>query len=214
MKVIAIDGPGGSGKSTVSKALAKRLGLDRLDTGAMYRAVALVALRARADLSDGEELGRLAREMDLNVGDSVHLGDEDISSAIRTVEIDAAVPYVARQPAVRQELVRRQRAWADVHGGGVVEGRDIASVVFPDAMLKIYLTASPHERAKRRAKERVVDEEPGNDELHATKVSIDQRDEIDSTRDASPLVIANGATVIDSTGLSVDDVVSHIVAML
>jgi cytidylate kinase len=180
----------------------------------MYRAVALVALRANADLSDGEELGRLAREMDLDVGDSVSLGDEDISSAIRTGEIDAAVPYVARQPAVRQELVRRQRAWADAHGGGVVEGRDIASVVFPDAMLKIYLTASPHERAKRRARERVVDEEPGSDELHATKASIDQRDEIDSTRDTSPLVIANGATVIDSTGLSVDDVVSQIVAML
>lgn len=214
MKVIAIDGPGGSGKSTVSKALAKRLGLDRLDTGAMYRAVALVALRAGANLDDGVELGRLAREMDLEVGESVHLGDEDVSGAIRTPEIDSTVPFVARQQPVREELVRRQRAWAIAHDGGVVEGRDIGSVVFPGARLKIYLTASAAERAKRRAKERVIDDEPGHEELHATKESIARRDEIDSTRDASPLVIAEGAKVIDSTGLSVDDVVSQIVAML
>ena len=214
MLVIAIDGPGGSGKSTVSRALAKRLGLDRLDTGAMYRAVALVALRSGADLNDGELLGALSRDMDLKVNDTVHLGSEDISDAIRTPEIDAAVPLVARQQPVRDELVRRQRAWAAEHGGGVVEGRDIASVVFPDATVKVFLTATSNERARRRATERVGDGTPESVAIEATSSAMARRDEIDQSRAASPLLKAPGATVIDSTGLSVDEVVETIAAML
>lgn len=214
MRVIAIDGPGGSGKSTVSKALAARLGVARLDTGAMYRVVALVALREGVDLHDGSTLGELAKDMDLEMGEHIRLDGEDVSMQIRTPEIDAAVPLVARQPLVRDELVRRQRAWSDFHGGGVVEGRDIASVVFPDAELKIFLTASASERASRRTRERMADTELEELEVLATRAAIERRDEIDSTRDTSPLVVAKGAVVIDSTGCTVDEVVDKIAAML
>lgn len=214
MRLIAIDGPGGSGKSTVSKALASRLGLERLDTGAMYRAVALLAIREGVDLHDGELLGGLAQKMTLEIDESVVLNGEDISTDIRSESVDSAVSFVARLPEVRVELVKRQRDWAAKHSGGVVEGRDIGSVVFPDATLKVYLTASASERAMRRALQSAKVSEVDSTKVRATRESIERRDEIDSTRGTSPLLIADGAVVIDSTGCSVTEVVDQIVSML
>ncbi len=214
MQVIAIDGPSGSGKSTVSRLLAERLGVARLDTGAMYRAVALLALRLKIDLEDGELLAGLAQKMNLQVDERVLLDGDDVSDEIRTKEIDRTVPFVARQVRVREELVRRQRSWADTHGGGVVEGRDIGSVVFPNAALKVYLTASEAERARRRAVERTTDDAAATGAMKMTAEAIAERDGIDSSREASPLLVAEGAVVLDSTGLSVDEVVSKIVALL
>ena len=146
--VIAIDGPAGSGKSTVARAVAERLGYRHLDTGAMYRAVTLLALRAGA-VGDGEATVRLAEDMSLEVNGTVVLNGEDVSVAIRGPDVDAAVSEVSAVPAVRANLVLRQRAWAAEGQGAVVEGRDIGSVVFPDARLKVYLTADPAERARR-----------------------------------------------------------------
>ena len=214
MRLIAIDGPGGSGKSTVAKALALRLGLERLDTGAMYRAVALLAIREGVDVHDGVALGRLAQTMVLEVNATVLLHGEDISADIRTDAVDAAVSLVSRHPEVRAELVRRQREWAGKHGGGIVEGRDIGSVVFPEATLKIYLTASTSERAIRRALQNEARSQVDSTKVRAAKESIERRDELDSTRDDSPLLVADGAVVIDSTGCTVIDVVDKIASML
>ncbi|MEA2705123.1 MAG: CMP/dCMP kinase [Actinomycetota bacterium] len=194
MNVVAIDGPVGSGKSTVAQAVAARLGLDFLQTGAMYRAVALALLR-RGD----EDAATVARQVVIDVGDRVTLDGDDVTDQIRSPEVGRAVSLVAADAEVRAELVRLQREWAVVHGGGVVEGRDIGSVVFPDAVLKVFLTASPEERASRR------DDESADD--------VRRRDLIDSTRAASPLVVADGAVVVDSTGRGVDEVVDEIVAL-
>ncbi|EQD43147.1 bifunctional pantoate ligase/cytidylate kinase, partial [mine drainage metagenome] len=147
--VIAIDGPGGSGKSTVARAVAARLGYRHLDTGAMYRAVTVLVLRAGV-AGDSAEAAQLAQSMTLELGRSVLLNGEDVTAAIRALEVDEAVSSVAANPAVRANLVARQRAWLDDGRGAVVEGRDIGSVVFPDAALKVYLTADPRERARRR----------------------------------------------------------------
>ncbi|MEA2842415.1 MAG: CMP/dCMP kinase [Actinomycetota bacterium] len=194
MNVVAIDGPVGSGKSTVAQAVAVRLGLDFLQTGAMYRAVALALLRR-----GNEEAATVAREVVIDVGDRVTLDGDDVTDQIRSPEVGRAVSLVAADAEVRAELVRLQREWAVAHGGGVVEGRDIGSVVFPDAVLKVFLTASPEERASRR------DDESADD--------VRRRDLIDSTRAASPLVVADGAVVVDSTGRGVDEVVDEIVAL-
>ena len=214
MQLIAIDGPGGSGKSTVAKALALRLGMERLDTGAMYRAVALLAIRADADLRDGALLGRLAQAMELEVNERVILQGEDISTEIRSEEVDSAVSLVSRHPEVRSELVKRQRDWARQHGGGIVEGRDIGSVVFPEAKVKVFLTASTHERAARRALQKQAKGVADPATVRATRESIERRDEIDSKRDDSPLKVADGAVVIDSTGQAVTEVVDKIVSLL
>ena len=214
MQLIAIDGPGGSGKSTVSKALASRLGLARLDTGAMYRAVALLAIREGIDLRDSENLGRLAQQMTLEINEAVVLNGVDVSSDIRSEAVDLAVSLVAKQTEVRAELVRRQREWADKHDGGVVEGRDIGSVVFPGATLKVYLTATASERAMRRALQSSPVDVVNPVKYRTTRDSIERRDEIDSTRDTSPLVVADGAVVIDSTGFAVTEVVDQIVSLL
>ncbi len=149
MMVIAIDGPAGSGKSTVARRLAVRLDLDYLDTGAMYRAVTFAALRRGIDPADADEVAALARNVELIVGDdTIRVDDVDATIEIRGPEVTRAVSIVAANPAVRAELVARQRRWADAHGGGVIEGRDIGSVVFPDAALKLYLTARPEVRAR------------------------------------------------------------------
>ncbi len=154
MRVIAIDGPAGSGKSTVSRRLAERLGLAYLDTGAMYRGVAFATLRRNIDPDDIDKVGALARDLTLDVSlDAVMVDGVDATVEIRGPEVTRAVSIVAANPAVREELRRRQREWAAAHGGGVIEGRDIGTVVFPDAELKVYLTASAAERAQRRAKE-------------------------------------------------------------
>ncbi|HRW39204.1 MAG TPA: (d)CMP kinase, partial [Aquihabitans sp.] len=152
--VIAIDGPAGSGKSTVGRRLAEHLGLDYLDTGAMYRGVTFAALRRGIDPADAADVARLAEAVELDVTGGIVLVDGvDATIEIRGPEVTRAVSLVAANPAVRTEMVRRQRAWAAQHGGGVLEGRDIGTVVFPDAALKVYLTASPEVRAQRRAKE-------------------------------------------------------------
>jgi cytidylate kinase len=200
LRVIAIDGPAGAGKSTVSRRLAAALGLQRLDTGAMYRAVAWSALRHGVDPSDAEAVAVIARTATIEVGDRVTAEGVDVTEAIRSPEVNRAVSAVAANPDVRRVLVDRQRRWVVEHGGGVVEGRDIGSVVFPDASLKIYLTASPEERARRRSEE-------GSD-------GVARRDRLDSTRAASPLEVADGARVVDTTERSVDAVVEEVLAWL
>jgi CMP/dCMP kinase len=198
--VIAIDGPAGSGKSTVSRALAARLGIERLDTGAMYRAVAWATLDRAIDPADRESVADVARSIDIAVGDTVYVDGTDVTAAIRGPEVSAAVSAVAANPDVRSVMVNRQREWAAVHGGGVIEGRDIGSVVFPGADLKIYLTATAEERARRRPEE-------GAD-------AVARRDRIDSTRRVSPLGVAEGARVVDTTDRRVEDIVEEVVAWL
>ena len=209
MRVIAIDGPAGSGKSTVARALAAHLGLKYLDTGAMYRAVAFAILRGGGDPEDAEAAAATARRIDLDVGlDSVMVDGIDATVEIRGPEVSRAVSVVAANPEVRKELVSRQREWGYRQGGGVLEGRDIGTVVFPDAELKIYLTADPAERARRRAKE-VTDLD-----YEAVAADIARRDAVDTTRAIDPLVEAADATLVDTTGLDIDQVVTHITGLL
>ncbi|HUZ09975.1 MAG TPA: 3-phosphoshikimate 1-carboxyvinyltransferase [Acidimicrobiales bacterium] len=201
MRIVAIDGPAGSGKSTVSKALAERLGMSLLDTGAMYRSVAWAVLDRGIDPADGPAVAELARAARIEVGgDGTRIDGTDVTAAIRSPEVSRAVSVVAANPEVRRHLVERQREWASEHHGGVVEGRDIGSVVFPDADLKVYLTASPEERARRR------DDESAE--------GIARRDRIDSTRATSPLSVASGARVLDTTGRTVEDVVEEVQSWL
>lgn len=200
LPVIAIDGPAGSGKSTVSRALADRLGIDRLDTGAMYRAVAWATLDRHVDPTDQASVAELARTLDLTIGERVEVDGTDVTAAIRGAEVSGAVSVVAANPGVRVVLVERQREWMAERGGGVVEGRDIGSVVFPDADVKIYLTATVGERARRRP------EEGG--------AALSRRDRLDSTREASPLGVADGARVIDTTARPVEAIVDEVVACL
>jgi cytidylate kinase len=208
LRVIAIDGPAGSGKSTVARAVAERLGLDYLDTGAMYRAVAFACMRRGIDPADAEPVGRLARAVDLEVGERVRVDGVDATIEIRSPEVTRAVSTVAANPEVRHELVQRQREWAEAHTGGVIEGRDIGTVVFPDADLKVFLTADDAERAGRRSKEML--------DMHYDKVAADiaRRDHADSTRTASPLAVADDAVEVDTTGRSIDEVVERVLALV
>jgi len=198
--LVAIDGPAGAGKSTVSTAVAERLGIDRLDTGAMYRAVAALALERGIPPEDSEAVAALAAGSTIEVGERVAIDGLDVTAVIRSPEVGRAVSVVAAIPEVRRHLVQRQQAWAEAHGGGVVEGRDIGSVVFPGAQVKVYLTASPEERARRRD-----DEAPEG---------VARRDRIDSTRDASPLREATDAHRLDTTGRTVQDVVEEVLSWL
>jgi cytidylate kinase len=198
--LIAIDGPAGAGKSTVSRAVAARLGLERLDTGAMYRAVAALALARHVAPEDHESVAALAAAAEIVVGPRVVIDGRDVTDVIRSPEVGLAVSVVAANADVRSHLVRRQRAWAKSHGGGVVEGRDIGAVVFPNAQVKVYLTASPEERARRRH-----DESPAG---------VARRDRIDSTRAASPLTKADDAHLLDTTGRTVQDVVEEVLSWL
>ncbi len=208
MALVAIDGPGGSGKSTVAAALAKRLGWERLDTGAMYRAVALLALRHQVGVLDGPALAGLAREMELDVGERVVLDGEDVTTEIRSEAVDAVVSPISAHPAVRAELVARQRAWAAEHQTAVVEGRDIGSVVLPDAVLKVYLDAHPEVRAARRAGQRETTLDA------ALSAALARRDAADSTREHAPLHVAADALLIDSSELGVEEVVERLLAAL
>jgi cytidylate kinase len=207
LTVIAIDGPAGSGKSTVGRRLAAQLGLDYLDTGAMYRGVTFAALRRNIDPADADVVARLAEQVELELHEGTLTVDGvDATIEIRGPEVTRAVSLVAANPAVRKELVRRQREWAEARGGGVLEGRDIGSVVFPDAVLKVYLTASPEVRAERRSKE-VTD-------LDYATVAADiaRRDAADQGRDDSPLAQAEGALVVDTSHRDVDEIVADLVS--
>jgi cytidylate kinase len=206
--VIAIDGPAGAGKSTVGRAVASRLGLHYLDTGAMYRAATFAALRRGLDPTDDEAVGRMASRIELDVSDDgVTVDGVDASIEIRSREVTAAVSAVAANSVVRTEMVRRQREWVAARGGGVVEGRDIGSVVFPDASLKLYVTASPRVRAERR-----VAEIGGS--VEEVEASIIERDRKDSGRADSPLTEATGSVLVDTSDMAIGEVVDHIVGML
>jgi cytidylate kinase len=209
MRVIAIDGPAGSGKSTVARRVAERLGLDYLDTGAMYRAVAFAALRAGVEPDDVDAVAKLVLDLPIEVTpESVTVDGIDATIEIRGPEVTRAVSVVAAIPAVREELRRRQREWAVARDGGVVEGRDIGTVVFPDAELKVFLTASPAVRADRRSKE-VTDLD-----YETVAADLARRDAYDEGRDDSPLAEADGAVRIDTSVRSVDDIVDEVLARM
>jgi cytidylate kinase len=209
-RVVAIDGPSGSGKSTIGRGVAAALGLPTLDTGAMYRAVTVAVLRAGVAPEDAEAAAAVARAVRIEVTDGVtRLDGDDVSAEIRSPETTATVSAVSAHPAVRAELVARQRAWVGEHGGGVVEGRDIGSVVFPDAPVKVYLTASEDERARRRTRDEAAARR--NRTVDDVRASMAARDAADAGRAASPLVTAPGALVIDTTDRTPDDIVAEIV---
>jgi len=210
--VIAIDGPSGAGKGTISRTISARLGYRHVDTGAMYRAVAWKALRDRVSVDDEAVVAALAERSTIVVeGGTVSIDGNDVTKAIRTPEIDKGAAAVARLPRVREVLVARQRALGS-EGGVVMEGRDIGTVVFPQAEVKIYLDASAEERARRRA----------NDPAHtgsqsgqaAVAAAIQARDTSDTTRAVSPLTLAPDAVHIDTTSMPIDDVVERVLALV
>lgn len=214
--IVAIDGPSGAGKSSVAKAAASVLGFSCLDTGAMYRAVAWKALQEGIDLADEAALTKLAQECEIafghNPGDplprQVFIDGEEVTEAIRTAEIDKAVSPVSATPGVRQALVAQQQR-IGAHGNYVVEGRDIGTAVFPDAAVKVFLTASPEERAHRRVRQN-ADRGIGSIDYEEVLADIIRRDEVDSTRAASPLKPADDAIMLESTTLHIEDVIGMI----
>ena len=211
--IVAIDGPSGAGKGTVARAVAARLGYRHVDTGAMYRAVAWKALRAHVDLADEAAVAALGERAAFDLEDGrVAIDGHDVRGAIRTPEIDNAATAVARHPAVRRVLVARQRAFG-AGGGIVMEGRDIGTVVFPDADVKIYLDASPEERARRRAAD-PAHTSSKSAQLSDVATALAERDKSDSTRATSPLSVAPDATVVDTTGLEIDAVVDRVLALV
>lgn len=214
--IIAIDGPSGAGKGTVARTIASRLSYRHIDTGAMYRAIAWLALRDGADLQDESRVAAIARSaaLDLDGLDGVvRANGHEISSAIRTPEMDRAAAIVARHPEVRAVLVDRQRAYG--HGGGVVmEGRDIGSVVFPQADVKIYLDATPAERARRRAGDPAHSTGREGRAVEQVQNDLAARDTSDSTRTVSPLTKAADAIYMDTTGVAIDDVVERVLALV
>lgn len=208
MKIVAIDGPAGAGKSTVARQLARMLNVPYLDTGAMYRGITFAALGQGIQPEATQAIGKLARSVELVIGDTtLFVNGVDATEAIRADDVTAAVSAVAANSQVRQELRTRQRAWVHQHGGGVVEGRDIGTVVFPDATLKVYLTASPLVRAQRRVAQ------SGGD-VDAIATAIAERDLKDSTRADSPLREASDSVVIDTSDRSVDDVVAQLIELM
>jgi len=209
--VIAIDGPSGAGKGTIARAVARQLGYRHVDTGAMYRAVAWLATERRVPSENEHAVAALADAAQIAVGDRIVIDGHDVTTAIRTAEMDRAAATVARMPAVRRVLVTRQHALGET-GGIVMEGRDIGTVVFPGADVKIYLDADPAERARRRA----VD--PAHSVSQAALADVAtamaDRDRTDATRATSPLVIAPDAIHVDTTGVSVDDVVKTVMGVV
>ncbi len=203
-RVIAVDGPGGSGKSTVSRKLAAQLGWTHLDTGAFYRAATLLVLEAGADIDNEKAILEVLAFRRFGQEDGVMTVDgRDVSGPIRGEDVTGAVSAVSAHPQVRKVMVAMQRTWAERHPGSVVEGRDIGTVVFPDALLKVFLTADPAERARRRA------DESGGDTPSVEK-ALERRDRFDARRAASPMRPADDAIVIDTTDLGIDEVVAAI----
>ncbi|RSM69789.1 (d)CMP kinase [Actinoplanes sp. ATCC 53533] len=210
--VVAVDGPSGSGKSTVSRRLATAIDGIYLDTGAMYRAITWAVLQAGADLQNTESILKIAQETSLTIGTDpqaphFRANGEDVDAAIRGPEVTGAVSAVAAVPGVRRMLVRLQQEIIAAAPRIVVEGRDIASVVAPDADLKVYLTASAAARAQRRSAEDATD-------VAATEADLNRRDKLDSSRAADPLRQADDAITLDTTGIGIDDVVAQLLSML
>lgn len=206
-QVIALDGPGGSGKSTVAKLVASATGLPYLDTGAMYRAITFSVLQRDLDPSDWPAADAILDSIELDLSDEAVVVDGfDATEAIRGPEVTNNVSAVAANPNVRSTLVRLQREWVAKMGGGVLEGRDIGTVVIPDAALKVYVTASARERARRRAAQTGAD----IDEVEADLI---RRDKADSERAVSPLRPADDAVTVDTTGHTIDEVVDIIVGL-
>lgn len=217
--IVAIDGPSGAGKSTVAKAVAKELGFSCLDTGAMYRAIAWQALQNGVALDDEPALGEIARTYDIAFGHvegdpvprRVFIGDDEVTDAIRTAEIDRAVSPVSAAPAVREALLDQQRRIGNA-GDYVVEGRDIGTVVFPDAAVKVFLTASDEERAHRRVRQN-VDRGIGSIDYDEVLADLRRRDEADSSRATAPLRPADDAVHIDSTSHYIEEVIDQICSL-
>lgn len=207
LHVIAIDGPGGSGKSTVAKLVADETGLPYLDTGAMYRAITFGVLQRAIDPADWNTTDRVLPQIDLDLSaSSVMVDGVDATQAIRGVEVTAHVSAVSANPTVREAMVDLQRQWLHKSGGGVLEGRDIGTVVVPDAALKVYVTASVRERARRRSLETSVD-------IDVVEADLVRRDTADSERQDSPLRPADDAVIVDTTGYEIAEVVDRIVAL-
>lgn len=214
--IIAIDGPSGAGKSTVAKAVAIRLGFSCLDTGAMYRSIAWQALQNGVALDDEEALGEIARTYDIEFGlvegeplpKRVFIGGTEVTAAIRTAEIDKAVSPVSAAPQVREALVDQQRR-IGAAGNYVVEGRDIGTAVFPDAEVKVFMTASAEERARRRVAQN-AERGVGSTNYEEVLADIIRRDEYDSNREVSPLRAAEDAYLLDSTDKEIEEVVDII----
>lgn len=204
MIIVAIDGPAGAGKSTIAKALAKELKIRYLDTGAMYRAVTFAALLRKVDLQDEQTVAEIAKKCTMQIeDDSISIDGVDATLAIRGPEVTRAVSIIATNSLVRTELRNRQRRWVSDNNGGVVEGRDIGSVVFPDATLKVYLTASPLVRARRRVAQ------SGGD-VDQIAIEIAERDARDSSRADSPLKKTNDSLTVDTSDRSIEDVVEKL----
>jgi len=207
VRVVAIDGPGGSGKSSAAKAVAARTGLPYLDTGAMYRAITFSVLQRGIDPSDWEATNEILGSIDLDLGPTkVMVDGVDATTAIRGAEVTSHVSAVAANPAVRAVLVNLQRSWITKSGSGVLEGRDIGTVVVPNAALKIYVTASTRERARRRALESGAD-------IDEVEADLKRRDKADSERVESPLRPAEDAVTIDTTGSELDEIVDEIIRL-
>ncbi len=210
---IALDGPAGTGKSTVSRGLARTLGLRYLNTGAMYRTVTLAVLRAGVDLTDQQRVAEVADGVELAVGynpdeDLAYLAGEDVSAEIRGDEVTGAVSAVSAVPAVRARLVQLQRQLAAEDGGVVVEGRDIGTVVLPDADVKIFLTASAEVRAQRRHVQNIAN--GVGDTYEAVLADVKRRDHLDSTRAVSPLRPAEDAVIVDTSDMNEAEVIAHL----
>jgi cytidylate kinase len=212
--IIAIDGPSGAGKGTISRAVASRLAYRHIDTGAMYRAVAWKALREGVDVQDDAATAEVARRANIHVVDGVvSIDDHDIARDIRTPDIDAAAAAVARLPSVRSILIVQQRELGR-DGGVVMEGRDIGTVVFPDADVKIYLDAAPVERARRRASDPAHAAGRAGTAVDDVATALEARDRSDRTRAASPLMRAPDAIEIDTTGVPVEEVIERVLSLV
>jgi cytidylate kinase len=211
--IIAIDGPAGAGKSTIARSLARRLGFIYIDTGAMYRAVALLALRAEIDLNDAFRMVPVARHVQIEFGreGAVLVNGEDVTGAIREPDVSSAASRVAAIPGVREAMRDEQRRIGG-KSSVVMEGRDIGTVVFPNADLKIYLDASAEERARRRLNDPA--HSGGQTGAAAVAASIQARDQSDTTRSASPLTVASDAVLIDTTGVPIPDVVTRVMRLV
>ena len=208
LRVIAIDGPAGAGKSTIARRLASVLEMEYLDTGAMYRAVTAAVLLRGVDPADARAVGDLSRNLVIGIDhDHVTIDGEDVTTFIRSPEVTATVSTVAANSLVREQMRAGQRSWGEQRGGGVIEGRDIGTVVFPDAILKVFLTASPRVRAERRVRE------AGGD-IDVIEEQIRERDRKDSSRMDSPLSESADSVMVDTSNRTIDDVVSTIVDLI